>query len=285
MNIVIVDDDLVSLTMMTGIVEKLPDCIVVAFDDPARALDHCLLSAPDLVIADYMMPGIDGIAFCRALRMSRRAKAVPMVIVSAAIDREIITRALQQGVDEFLHKPFTFIDLQMCVSEILGLRAMQGQLANKQLLLAARESDAAERSRRRSVLSPHSSRARLGGDERLLSRVAELVLHHVPEVLNRTREALVNADLDAAVREVVLLKGAVAAVEAPQLSKCLDALELLVRRGDVAGASAAFEFAQALTDLLLSELAPIVRRPKVVELQERRVRALVSVVANDSQMR
>src|SRR5689334_20890977 len=135
MNIVIVDDDPVSLTVMREIVGKLPQCAVVGFNEPTAALDHCLDNPPDLVIVDYMMPSLDGVAFSRVLRMSRATHDVPIVLVTAAIDAGIIKSALHQGVDEFLLKPFTFVDLQSCVSELLGLRAMRGQLASKQLLL------------------------------------------------------------------------------------------------------------------------------------------------------
>ena len=259
MNIVIVDDDPVSLTLMKEIVGKLPQCMVVAFRDPTAALDHCLENPPDLVIADYMMPALDGIAFSRVLRMSRPTHAVPIVIVSAAIDGCIIKRALQQGVDEFLRKPFTFVELQTCVSELLGLRAMQGQLASKQLLETARESDLAENRKRPRLLARHVSRARLAGDERLLAQLARLVLHHAPDVLNRIRQALVAADLEAVVQEVVLLKGAVTSIEVPQLLTCLDNLELHARAGNAAAASMAFAFAQALAERLLRELAPLVR--------------------------
>ena len=258
MNIVIVDDDPVSLTVMKEIVAKLPQCSVVPFLDPTAALDYCLDSPPDLVIVDYMMPGIDGVAFSKLLRMSRPTHTVPIVMVSATIEREVLNSALQQGVDEFLHKPFTFVQLQTCVSERLGLRAMRAQLANKQLLRIARESDRAEHRRQPRVLGRHMSRARLAGDEKLLAQVAELVLHHAPDVLRRIRGSLMNRDLEAVVQEVVLLKGAVTSLEAPQLLRCLDGLERHARNGNASGATAAFAFAQAIAERLLSELAPLV---------------------------
>jgi CheY-like chemotaxis protein len=285
MNIVIVDDDPVSLTAMKGIVAKLPQCTVVAFRDPTSALDWCLASPPDLVIVDYMMPAMDGVAFSRLLRMSRPTHAVPIVMVSAAIDRGILKSALQQGVDEFLHKPFTFVELQTCVSELLGLRAMQGQLANKQLLLTAHESDVAESSREPRVLGRHVSRARLAGDEKLLAQIAELVLHHTPDVLSRIRYSLMNADFAAVVQEVVLLKGAVAAIEAPQLTRCLDGLELHARRGNAGGASAAFAFAQALAERLLGELVPLVLQPSAAALPDVPALAVVCAEGQDPPIR
>ena len=271
MNIVIVDDEPVSLTVMKEIVAKLPQCNVTAFSDPATALDHCLDNPPDLVIVDYMMPAIDGVAFSRVLRMSRSTHGVSIILVTAAIDAGILKSALHQGVDEFLLKPFTFIELQSCVSELLGLRAMKGQLANKQLMVTARESDLAEQGAQSRVLGPHVSRAKLGGDDKLLARVAELVVYHAPDVLSRIRESLLDADFDAVVQDVILLKGAVTAVEAPQLLTCLDNLERHARRGNAVGASAAFAFAQALAERLLTELAPFVHLRKGADLTYARV--------------
>ena len=273
MNIVIVDDDPVSLTVMKEIVAKLPQCAVCAFSDPTAALDHCLDSPPDLVIVDYMMPSLDGVAFSRVLRMSRSTHRVPIVLVTAAIDAGILKSALHQGVDEFLLKPFTFVELQTCVSELLGLRAMQGQLANKQLLLSAHQSDVAEQHVEARVLGRHFSRAKLGGDEKLLARVAELVLYHVPDVVSRIRESLMNADFEAVMQDVVLLKSAVAALEVPQLLTCLDNLELHARRGNAGGANAAFGFAQALTERLLIELAPFATQRSGTELRAANARA------------
>ncbi|HYH42772.1 MAG TPA: response regulator [Burkholderiales bacterium] len=285
MNIVIVDDDPVSLTVMKEIVAKLPRCTVVPFLDPTAALDYCLESPPDLAIVDYMMPGIDGIAFSRLLRMSRPTHAVPIVMVSATIERDVLQSALQQGVDEFLHKPFTFVQLQMCVSERLGLRAMRGQLASKQLLAKARESDRAENRQQPRVFGRHMSRARLAGDEKLLAQVAELVLHHTPDVLRRIRQSLLSADFEAVVQQVVLLKSAVTSIEAPRLLRCLDGLELHARNGDATGATAAFAFAQALAERLLSELAPLVLQRGGTASRDTPAPAPASVKAQELSMR
>jgi HPt (histidine-containing phosphotransfer) domain-containing protein len=156
---------------------------------------------------------------------------------------------------------------------------MHGQLASKQLLLTARESDVAEHRKKPRVLGRHVSRARLAGDEKLLAQVAELVLHHTPDVLSRIRQSLLDADFESVLHEVVLLKGAVASIEAPQLSRCLDGLEMHARRGNGPGATAAFAFAQALAERLLKELAPLVLHPTTVETIKRAVRERMGVEA------
>lgn len=68
MEIVIVDDEPVSLTVMKQLVAKLPSCEVHAFTNPSAALIWCTNNTPDLVLVDYTMPTMDGIEFARRVR-------------------------------------------------------------------------------------------------------------------------------------------------------------------------------------------------------------------------
>nr|MCW1092407.1 response regulator [Streptococcus anginosus] len=72
----VVDDD-VALAEMIGIVLESEGFIVTAVEDGARALDEFHTDAPDLVLLDLMLPGIDGIEVCRRLR---RESDVPIVM-------------------------------------------------------------------------------------------------------------------------------------------------------------------------------------------------------------
>jgi CheY-like chemotaxis protein len=259
MNIVIIDDEPVSLAVMKQLVAKLPDCCPRPFTTAAAALTWCKHNKPDLVLVDYMMPSMDGLEFTRRLK-KQGCSTTPVVMVSAVVDRQIIQRALQNGVDDFLHKPFDFIELQTCVSEMLGLRAMQGQLANKRLLSIARElSAAAQSATPPTLLDRHLSRARLGGDEQLLGNIARVFIYSVPGVMCHLRASLVDSDFDAALAHIISLKGAVAAVEAPDVLKVLSQLEVHARSKNRVATVAAFAMMQALTERLFRELAPLVQ--------------------------
>ena len=267
MNIVIVDDEPVSLAVMKQLVAKLPYCDAIAFTDPSAALIWCMKNTTDLVIVDYMMPALDGVEFTRRLRALPSARKTPVVMVSAVIDEQVIKRALQSGVDDFLDKPFDFIELQTCVSEILGLRAMQGQLANKALLATAR----AASKRREGVpqlLDRNVSRARLGGDEKLLGEVAHIFMHTVPAVLRLVRSAILDGDFDTVLAHVISLKGAVSAVEAPDVLNFLSKLECHARNQDRIATVAAFAMVQAVTERLFSELAPLVPNMAVATFED-----------------
>ena len=259
MNILIIDDEPVSLTVMKQLVAKLPNCHPHAFTNASAALSWCAHNSPDLVLVDYMMPAIDGIEFTRRLRARPTARRTPIVIVSAVIDGGVIKRALHVGANDFLSKPFDFIELQTCVSDMLGLRAMHGQLANKSLLLAAKtDSSTVKTDKAPHLLDRNLSRARLGGDEKLLGEVARVFVYTVPGVLSLIRSAILDHDFDAVLAHVIAVKGAVAAIEAPNVSNSLAQLEIQARKQEPLASVAAFAMVQALTERLVAELAPIV---------------------------
>ena len=265
MNIVIIDDEPVSLAVMKQLVLKLPECDAQAFTDASAALIWCRNNPADLVIVDYMMPALDGVEFARRLRAHPSAKGTRIVMVSAVVDGQVMKRALRSGVDDFLEKPFDFVQLQTCVSEMLGLRAMQGQLANKALLATARSLPARRPDAPPQLLNRNISRARLGGDEELLRQVAGIFVHAVPDVLRQVRSCVVNNDFDAVIAHVSYLKGAVGAVEAPDVLNLLSILENHARNRDPLATVAAFAMVQAVTERLHSELASII--PDVTTLE------------------
>src|SRR5689334_22909034 len=138
MDILIVDDEPVSLAVMKQLIARLPGCNTNAFSQPSSALSWCEANEPDLLIVDYVMPEIDGVEFTRRVRHIPGREHTPVVIVTVKGERDILRRALETRVNDFLRKPFDVVDLQSCVSNMLGLRAIHKQLANRALLLDAR---------------------------------------------------------------------------------------------------------------------------------------------------
>src|SRR6476646_1085753 len=128
---------------------------------------------------------MNGVEFTRRLRALLGCQHTPVVMVTIPGEREVMTSALENGVNDFLTKPFDFIQLQTCVSNMLGLRAIHKQLENRMLLLDARvppkTSLTVERENGLGLLDVHMTRARLGGDENLLSEVARLFKCTVPQ--------------------------------------------------------------------------------------------------------
>ena len=75
---------------------------VEAVADGAKALAVARERVPDLVLADVMMPGLDGFALLRALRADPRTAAVPVILLSARAGEESRVEGLEAGADDYL---------------------------------------------------------------------------------------------------------------------------------------------------------------------------------------
>jgi signal transduction histidine kinase/DNA-binding response OmpR family regulator len=82
-----------------------------AVSDGASALASALAVRPDVVVADVMMPGLDGFELLRALRADERTRSVPVILVSARAGEEARVEGLEAGADDYLVKPFSAREL------------------------------------------------------------------------------------------------------------------------------------------------------------------------------
>jgi two-component system, OmpR family, phosphate regulon response regulator PhoB len=84
---------------------------------------------PDLIILDWMLPGISGIELCRRLRSGRNATAVPIIMLTARGEESDRIRGLTTGADDYVVKPFSVPELLARVKAILR-RASPERLAD-----------------------------------------------------------------------------------------------------------------------------------------------------------
>jgi PAS domain S-box-containing protein len=98
---------------MRAYVQRLlaPAFEVTAVADGTAALASVIERKPDLVLADVMMPGLDGFELLRALRADDRFKTIPMILLSARAGEESRVEGLEAGADDYLTKPFSARDL------------------------------------------------------------------------------------------------------------------------------------------------------------------------------
>ena len=104
--------------------------IVEACPDGAAALDAARTHPPALVIADVMMPGLDGFELLRQLQANPETAAVPVILLSARAGEEARIEGIQAGASDYLVKPFTArelrarVDAQILRSEIRAAHEM-----------------------------------------------------------------------------------------------------------------------------------------------------------------
>ena len=100
--VLVVDDD-TDLAEMLGIVLRSEGMEPVFCHNGTDAMPAFRREAPDLVLLDLMLPGLDGLSVCRALRGE---SSVPIVMLTARGDTLDIVEGLQAGADDYIVKPF-----------------------------------------------------------------------------------------------------------------------------------------------------------------------------------
>ena len=119
--ILIVDDD-PAVREILAILLEAEGFVVEEAEDSAAGLERLARGGIDLVLVDMMLPGVDGLEFCRAVRSRPATAYLPIVLVSASIDRTARAAALASGADDFVAKPIDSADLYNRVHSWLGAR-------------------------------------------------------------------------------------------------------------------------------------------------------------------
>ncbi len=100
--ILVVDDD-AALAEMLGIVLRGEGFEPVFCGDGSTAIDAFRAAKPDVVLLDLMLPGMDGIDVCRAIRAE---SGTPIVMLTAKSDTVDVVVGLESGADDYIVKPF-----------------------------------------------------------------------------------------------------------------------------------------------------------------------------------
>src|SRR3989338_1013419 len=80
-------------------------CHEAADVEQARAI--VLKDRPDLILLDWMLPGVSGIDYARRLRSDSETQGIPVIMLTAKGDEEDKVRCLDTGVDDYITKPFS----------------------------------------------------------------------------------------------------------------------------------------------------------------------------------
>ena len=133
----IVDDNDTNLMLFEQLALRVAaDVEVATFADPLAALDACRAGVPDMIVVDYMMPGMDGHQYVEAVRKLAGFRDVPIVMVTAAAERSVRQKALELGVTDFLAKPVDPAEARVRFANLLALRRSHLQLRDRNRWLA-----------------------------------------------------------------------------------------------------------------------------------------------------
>lgn len=80
---------------------------------------------PDLILLDWMLPGMSGIEFARKLKADAFTKAIPLIMLTARGEEQDKVRGLETGADDYVTKPFSPRELSARIKAVLRRRAPQ----------------------------------------------------------------------------------------------------------------------------------------------------------------
>ncbi|MEW6321011.1 MAG: response regulator [Acidobacteriota bacterium] len=105
MKILVVDDDAPTRLVLRRLLGQQLRCEVVDAANGMVALDLVNREAPDLVLLDLQMPGMDGIEVLHTLRTWRHTQQLPVIVLTSETDESVVRRCLAKGVSGYLAKP------------------------------------------------------------------------------------------------------------------------------------------------------------------------------------
>jgi two-component system cell cycle response regulator len=147
MNILVADDDASSRLITTVALRSLGhECHTVS--DGAQAWEAFQSRHPDVVISDWMMPGLTGIELCRDIRCEPADYYPYFIMVSAQGDLDQILEGMTAGADDYLVKPLDTADLQTRLVAAARVTSLHRQLADQRIELERLNSDLADVARR-----------------------------------------------------------------------------------------------------------------------------------------
>jgi len=93
--------------------------------DAAQAQAEVDAMLPDLVVLDWMLPGLSGLGLARQWRESARTRAMPIIMLTARAEESDMIAGLDAGADDYLSKPFSTHELMARIRAVLRRKAPQ----------------------------------------------------------------------------------------------------------------------------------------------------------------
>ncbi len=133
--VLVLDDSPVQLKITTTVLRgwglEVWDC-----QSGAEALELADRIQPDLVISDWMMPGMDGPEFCRRFRSARRERYAYVILLTSRQGADQVAQGLDAGADDFMAKPIRPDELRARINAGARILAMERELQEKNRVIS-----------------------------------------------------------------------------------------------------------------------------------------------------
>ncbi|MFY9210028.1 MAG: phosphate regulon transcriptional regulator PhoB [Aestuariivita sp.] len=108
--VLVVEDELAQREVLSYNLEAEGFRVVKAADGD-EALLQVEEQAPDVIVLDWMLPGVSGIEVCRRIKMRTELRRIPVIMLSARSEEVDRVRGLETGADDYVVKPYSVIEL------------------------------------------------------------------------------------------------------------------------------------------------------------------------------
>lgn len=136
MSILVIDDCQQNLDLLSHMITAYGNAPPVQMIDAPGALAWCERHEPDLVLVDYMMPGMDGLEFLRRFRAMADYQHIPVIMITASNEVAVMHEALRLSANDLLTKPVNAAELAARVRNLLATRQSQLLLISRAATLA-----------------------------------------------------------------------------------------------------------------------------------------------------
>jgi len=132
--ILVVDDELQNRKLFEALL-RAEGYLTVSVSNGEEALTSITACQPDLILLDVMMPGMDGYQVASLLKANPATSNIPIIMVTALIDRKARLAGLNAGAEDFLTKPVDRAELSLRVRNLLRLKAFGDFLQSQSWML------------------------------------------------------------------------------------------------------------------------------------------------------
>ena len=117
--ILVAEDDGDVRSLICSTLDKAGYCPLVAVDGPS-ALATAEEQRPELIVLDLMLPGMNGLDVCRALKSGHHTNGIRVIMLTAKSEESDRRAGLESGEDDYVTKPFSPRDLIQRIGTILS---------------------------------------------------------------------------------------------------------------------------------------------------------------------
>lgn len=132
--VLLVDDSRLQRRIIASSLKKWGFEVIEAESGDA-AMDLCRSFRPDLVLSDWMMPGMSGLEFCRAFRELSGKDYAYFILLTSKSEKNEVAQGLDAGADDFLTKPVNSDELRARISAGERILEMQRELSDKNRMI------------------------------------------------------------------------------------------------------------------------------------------------------